>query len=303
MWDIAIHGGAGEITPQTVSQEKQLSVTKALRSALESGVEVLKNGGTAEEAVIQAVVLLENAPEFNAGRGSVLSAAGAVELDASLMCGADRRAGAVAGVKRVANPVLAARHVMNNSPHVLMIGADAEAFLETCGIQLVDNQQLITEERHRQWLRTYGANTRFLENDQEQKYGTVGAVARDSFGNVAAATSTGGTPKKLPGRVGDSPIVGAGCWADSRGCAVSCTGYGEFFMRNSAASALSYRMMWQKMTVQEAARHTLDDVVAIGGAGGIIAIAPNGDIAMPFSTPGMYRGKASVNGEIQVEMF
>jgi L-asparaginase / beta-aspartyl-peptidase len=274
---LAIHGGAGVM--RDLSPRKRQSYGAALAQALAAGYAVLSKGGTSLDAVSVAVAVLEDDPLFNAGRGAVYNAAGEHELDASIMDGATLRAGAVAAVSRIRNPVLAARAVMEKSPHVLLAGRSAEAFARKHGLALAGKAYFHTEAR-----------LKALEKGLKRHHGTVGAVALDRRGNLAAATSTGGYTGKLPGRVGDSPVIGAGTYADNRSCAVSGTGWGEAFIRIALAHEVSARMLYLQEPVAEAARAALRKLARIGGDGGLIALDRRGNIAMPFNSEGMLRG-------------
>lgn len=293
---LVIHGGAGVIERDQLSAVDEQSIRADLEQALEAGRTILASGGSALDAVEAAVVALEESPRFNAGKGSVYNADGKHELDASLMEGHTRRAGAVAGVETIRNPVRLARAVMEQSPHVMMISAGAEQFADTQPqIERVTNEWFDTETRRAQ-LDQEQARERAenvdadAENLRGKYFGTVGAVALDTHGNLAAATSTGGMTNKRYGRVGDSPLIGAGTWADER-CAVSGTGWGEFFIRNVVAHDIAARMAYGGASLADAADAViLQRVPELGGDGGAIAVDSDGNIAMPFSTTGMYRG-------------
>jgi beta-aspartyl-peptidase (threonine type) len=256
-----------------------------LRRALAAGREILAAGGTALDAVIKAVASLEDDPLFNAGRGSVFTSAGTQEMDACVMDGTERRAGAVAGVLGPRNPVLAARAVMARSRHVLLIGEGALAFCRQQGVALCEPGYFYTEARWRELQRALADQSRQLP-----QYGTVGAVARDRRGNLAAASSTGGMTGKAPGRVGDTPIVGAGIYAHNATCAVSATGHGEFFIRHAAAFAIAARLRHAGQSLEEAALAVIGELASAGGSGGVVAVDRDGVLALPFNTAGMYRG-------------
>ncbi|RMI19351.1 MAG: isoaspartyl peptidase/L-asparaginase, partial [Calditrichaeota bacterium] len=274
------------------------------------------NGGSSLDAVEQTIRVLEDSPLFNAGKGAVFTNAGTNELDASIMDGATLQAGAVAGVKRVKNPISLARLVMEKSPHVMLAGDGADAFAKENGLELVDPHYFYTEQRYQQWQRVL---QREKEKQQSQSraapdaasseadeppLGTVGVVALDKQGNLAAGTSTGGMTNKRWGRVGDSPIIGAGTYADNRTCAVSCTGHGEYFIRLNVAHDISALMAYKGLSVQEAAEEViLKKLTQLGGTGGVIAIDRNGNIAMPFNTSGMYRGYWLEGGEPVVKIY
>ena len=298
-WTLVLHGGCGAMRPATLSPEHEAQARAGLDAALDAGERVLVKGGSALDAVEAAARVLEDHPSFNAGRGSVLSADGAAELDAAIMDGRDRRAGAVAGLTTTRSPVSAARAVMEHSPHVLLTYAGADVFAREQGLEQVANDWFVTPERQTQLDKVMAAGGKF---DTDIKYGTIGAVAVDSDGHVAAATSTGGLTAKRWGRIGDSPLIGAGTYADDRTCAVSATGLGEAFIRAVGAHQMAMRMLLGGETLQAALDAVLADVVALGGNGGLIAVAPSGEAAWGFTTPGMYRARAS-EGEREVHVF
>ena len=304
---LVIHGGAGVIERDQLSAADEQSIRADLERALEAGHAILASDGTALDAVEAAVVALEESPRFNAGKGSVYNAEGRHELDASIMEGHTRRAGAVAGVETIRNPVKLARVVMEHSPHVMMISAGAEQFADTQPqIERVANEWFDTDTRRAQ-LDIEQARERATQADADnlrgKYFGTVGAVALDAHGNLAAATSTGGMTNKRYGRVGDSPLIGAGTWADER-CAVSGTGWGEFFIRNVVAHDIAARMAYRGDTLTVAADAViLQRVPELGGDGGAIAVDSEGNIAMPFSTSGMYRGWVKADGARGVAIF
>jgi beta-aspartyl-peptidase (threonine type) len=309
-WQLVIHGGAGSISRESLSSEREGQMRETLERALQAGGLVLRAGGSAVAAVQAAIVLLEDSPLFNAGKGAVFNAAGANELDASIMRGSDLQAGAVAGVTRIRNPVLAAYAVMVASPHVLLAGTGAEQFAAEQDIALVDPEYFRTGER---WQQLERLRAREKGDDErgfgtldvdDQKLGTVGAVARDMAGHLAAATSTGGMTNKRYGRVGDSPIIGAGTYADDRSCAVSATGHGEYFIRLSIARTICALVEFGGMNLAEAARQVIDGRLdGLGGDGGVIAIDAGGTIVAEFNTAGMYRGWISAVGPRQVRIF
>ncbi|MDR6843009.1 isoaspartyl peptidase/L-asparaginase family protein [Pseudoxanthomonas sacheonensis] len=303
---LVIHGGAGVIERDQLSADEERSIRVDLDAALEAGRRILASGGSALDAVEAAVVALEESPRFNAGKGSVYNAEGRHELDASIMEGKTRRAGAVAGVETIRNPVRLARAVMERSPHVMMISAGAERFADTQPqIERVSNGWFDTDARRAQ-LDQEQARERSEPGDESLRgkyFGTVGAVALDSQGNLAAATSTGGMTNKRYGRVGDSPLIGSGTWADER-CAVSGTGWGEFFIRNAVAHDIAARMAYGGNTLVVAAESViLQRVPEFGGDGGAIAVDLDGNIAMPFSTAGMYRGWIAMDGSRGIAIF
>lgn len=312
---IAIHGGAGTIEKSRMSAEQEQAYRAKLEEAINTGYKVLEEGGASLDAVIAAVNVLENSPLFNAGRGAVYTYDGEHELDASIMDGRNREAGAVAGVKRVANPINLARMVMEESPFVLLSGAGAEAFARSRGVPMVDNKLFDTEHRRQQLDKAREKLER--ENRQQKDYqaavdalptefkmGTVGAVALDRAGNLAAATSTGGMTAKRYGRIGDSPVIGAGTFADNRSCAVSATGHGEYFIRYNVAADICARVQYQGKSVVEAADQVINEVLLpVGGTGGVIVLDAQGNIALTFNTRGMYRGSRTSSSPAQVAIF
>jgi len=307
---LVIHGGAGTIERSNMTPEKEREYRAGLERALTAGYEILKRGGSSLDATEAAVRVLEDDPHFNAGRGSVFTSAGTNEMDAAIMDGRTLAAGAVAVLKHVKNPISLARLVMEKSGHVMIDGEGAEAFAKENGIKLVDQKYFFTQER---WdalqkikaaekKRTGGAGKAFIITDQD-RHGTVGAVARDKSGNLAAATSTGGTTNKRPGRVGDSPIIGAGTYANNATCAVSATGDGEYFIRASVGHDLSALMEYKGMSLKDAAQAVLGKVAKLGGAGGLVAIDGDGNVTLPFNTAGMYRGYVDSSGKLVVEIY
>ncbi|MGC6203747.1 MULTISPECIES: beta-aspartyl-peptidase [unclassified Citrobacter] len=292
---IAIHGGAGAITRAQLSQEQELRYIQALSDVVETGQRMLEEGRSALDVVTEAVRLLEECPLFNAGIGAVYTRDETHELDACVMDGNTLKAGAVAGVSHLRNPVLAARLVMEHSPHVMMIGDGAENFAIAQGMERVSADIFSTPERYAQLLAARTAGEMVLDHnatplDENNKMGTVGAVALDMSGNLAAATSTGGMTNKLPGRVGDSPLVGAGCYANNANVAVSCTGTGEVFIRALAAYDIAALMDYGGLSLSEACeRVVMEKLPALGGSGGLIAIDHEGNVALPFNSEGMYR--------------
>ncbi|GBD06084.1 Isoaspartyl peptidase [bacterium HR20] len=288
---LCIHGGAGDRTPSS----DDAAICRALESALDAGWAVLESGGMALDAVQVAIGVLEDEPLFNAGRGAALTRAGTVELDAALMDGATQRAGAVIGVRSIRYPIAAARAVLEHAPHVVMAGEGAERFALAHGCEAVEPAFFVTERAQR-------ALERFLAEQARVELGTVGAVALDIRGNLAAGNSTGGVTGKLPGRVGDTPIIGAGTYADRR-VAVACTGYGEYFIRVGAALRLALLVELAGCPLEEAARQVLAKVSALGGRGGIIALDRDGTIAMPFTTASMARAWRRSDGTNGVELY
>lgn len=302
---LVIHGGAGVISRQDLSASQQAEYEQALNLALDAGDAVLQRGGSALDAVMASVVVLEDSPLFNAGKGAVYNAEGGHELDASLMDGSTGRAGAVAGVRTVRNPILLADAVMNHSPHVLLAGNGAEAFADTQPqIARVAPDYFDTEHRYQQLLKARAEQDGTASTDLKGKYfGTVGAVALDKAGRIAAATSTGGMTNKRWSRVGDSPIIGAGTYAN-RQCGVSGTGWGEYFIRAAVAHDICARVAYRGDSLQQAADAVILQVVPdMGGDGGVIALDSHGNIAMPFNTEGMYRGWIKPDGERGVAIF
>lgn len=288
-WTLAIHGGAGTIRREDLTPEKEAAYRAGLDAALQAGGAILAAGGSAEEAVLAAAQSLEDSPLFNAGHGSTFTAAGTIEMDAALMTSRGA-AGAVTGVTRIRNPILAAQAVMRATPHVLLAGAAADEFAAAQGLTMEPPEYFRTEHRHAQLLAAQAAQTVALDHDLPAKMGTIGAVARDRHGALAAATSTGGMTNKRAGRVGDTPILGAGTWADAH-VAISCTGTGEAFMRSAAAHEISALMRLAGKSLEEAAKEVaLRRVPEAGGHGGLIAVDAAGRAALPFGTEGMYRG-------------
>lgn len=293
-WKLVIHGGAGTIERAKITPEKDKAIRAGLDRALVTGSKVLESGGSALDAVEATVKVLEDDPNFNAGRGAVFTYEGVIELDASIMDGRTRAAGAVASVTATRNPVSLARAVMEKSEHVFLAGDGADQFLREQGLPQVPNSYFATPNRRRQLEEMKAGKVGALEI--EYKYGTVGAVALDSRGHVAAATSTGGTTGKRWGRVGDSPIIGAGTYADDRGCAVSATGSGEYFIRAAAAHEICARIRFRGEPPQAAADAVLKEIAELGGSGGVIVLTPKGEQVYSFNTPGMYRGMADKSG-------
>jgi L-asparaginase / beta-aspartyl-peptidase len=300
-WSLAIHGGAGVIERARLTPERDAAIRAALARALAAGEAVLAAGGSALDAVTAAVVLLEDDPNFNAGRGAVFTYEGNNELDAAIMRGDTRAAGAVTGVTATKNPIRLARAVMEQSPHVFLSGAGANAFSREKGLEQAGPEWFATPERRRQ-LEELKAKS-LAAFDVDQKYGTVGAVARDSAGHLAAATSTGGLTGKRWGRIGDAPVIGAGTYADDRACAVSATGAGEYFLRAGVAHEICARMRLGGAALQEAADAVMAEVKAMGGDGGVIVVAPDGQTGFSFNTPGMYRGRVASDGMREVAIY
>ncbi len=298
---MVIHGGAGTILREKMTPEREAAIRAALTEALQAGYRILEKGGSSLDAVEAAVCILEDSPLFNAGRGSVFTSAGKNEMDAAIMDGATKKAGAVASVKGIKNPIRAARKVMEQTSHVMLVGEGAERFAREQGLQFEDSAYFFTQER---WDELQRAKQKEKEHGSlvlpHAHMGTVGAVALDRSGNLAAATSTGGTTNKRWGRVGDTPIVGAGTYADNATCAVSCTGRGEIFIRSAAAHEVSTLMRYEGLSVDKAAKRVVhEELVALGGegTGGLIALDRQGRFALECNTPGMYRGYVAADGK------
>ena len=299
---MVIHGGAGTIERSEMTAENEKAHRAGLEQALKAGYAILERGGSSLDAVQAAILVLEDDPLFNAGRGAVFTHEGTNELDASIMDGRTLNAGAVAALQHIRNPIILARLVMEKSPHVMLEGEGAEAFGKKMGVKFVDQKYFYTDERW-QSLQKEKAKHSPAPTPDKDRHGTVGAVALDKSGNLAAGTSTGGTTNKQFGRIGDSPIIGAGTYANNRTCAVSCTGDGEYFIRSLAAYDVSAMMEYEGMPVQKAAQAVIDKVGKLGGTGGLIALDKDGNFAMPFNTSGMYRGNVDADGKINVEIY
>lgn len=304
-YSLAIHGGAGTILKSEMSPEKELAYTKALREALDAGEVILKKGGSSVDAVIAAVSSLEDCPLFNAGRGSVFNAMGSHEMDASIMDGSNRMAGGAAGISGIKNPICLARDIMDKSGHVLLIGEGAMAFADAQGYERMPGDYFHDAFRYAQWKEVQGTEAVQLDHTIiDKKFGTVGAVALDQHGHLAAATSTGGMTNKKFGRVGDSPVIGAGTWAFDRTCAVSCTGSGEFFLRGVVAYDVSCLMEYKGLTLLEACNEVIHKrLMEIDGDGGLIAVDALGNIALTFNTEGMYRASVKTGQEVFVGIY
>ncbi|MBP9151545.1 MAG: isoaspartyl peptidase/L-asparaginase [Flavobacteriales bacterium] len=303
---LVIHGGAGTLLKSEMSAEKEAAYLAALQDALEAGNRILTKGGSALDAVEVAVKTMEDSPLFNAGKGSVFTADGTHEMDASIMSGKDRMAGAVCGVSSVKNPVLLARLVMEKTEHVMLAGAGAEQFGRDMKVDFEDAAYFDEEWRRKQWLSVKGTHQTALDHNinPDRKFGTVGAVAIDKEGNLAAATSTGGMTNKKYGRVGDSPIIGAGTYANNSTCAVSCTGSGEFFIRGVVAYEVSALMEFKGLSLQQACDEVIHKrVLELGGDGGLIAVDAQGNPAMVFNTEGMYRGFVKESEAMQLAIY
>jgi beta-aspartyl-peptidase (threonine type) len=307
---LVIHGGAGTIERSKMTPKREHEYRAGIERALAAGYDILKRGGSSLDATEAAVRVLEDDPHFNAGRGAVFTNVGTNELDAAVMDGKTLKAGAVACLKHIKNPVSLARLVMEKSGHVMMDGEGAETFAKENGTEFVDQKYFYTEERWQalqkvkaaEENRSGAAKKAFIISDQD-RHGTVGAVALDQDGNLAVATSTGGTTNKRAGRVGDSPVIGAGTYANNATCAVSATGDGEYFIRATVGHDVSALMEYRGMSLKEAAQTVLDKVARLGGNGGLIAIDREGNMALPFNTSGMYRGYVDPNGKFVVEIY
>lgn len=303
---LAIHGGAGTLIKGKMTPEKEAAYKNALQEALDAGYSLLEKGASAVEAVEQAVIVLENTPLFNAGRGSVFTHAGTHEMDASIMDGKTLNAGAVSLITGIKNPISLAKQVMLKSEHVFLAGEGAMRFAKENGFGIENPEYFYDAFRYEQWQKIKDSDAFQLDHSdkKDSKFGTVGAVACDQNGNLAAATSTGGMTNKKWGRVGDSPMIGAGTYANNHTCAVSCTGSGEFFIRGVVAYDVSCLMEYKGYTLQQAADEViLNRILKIGGDGGLIAVDAKGNIALPFNTEGMYRGYKTSNGEAVVEIY
>lgn len=292
-WAIVIHGGAGNIQKEGFSKERQIEYQLKLEEAIKTGSDILEGGGTSLEAVEASIHILENSPLFNAGKGAVFNALGQNEMDASIMDGQSGKAGAVAGVRHIKNPISAAIAVMEKSPHVLLIGDGAEKFAAENDVEITDTSWFFTEKRWKSY-----------EKMKQDKHGTVGCVALDKKGNIAAGTSTGGMTMKTPGRVGDSPIIGAGTYADNHTCGISATGHGEFFIRNVVAYDVAALIKYKGLSIQDAAAYVIQDKLKSQNAdGGIIGLDAQGNIIMEFNTTAMFRAWTSSHDSLQVAIF
>jgi len=316
-YGIAIHGGAGTILKSDLSPELEKQYKAKLQEALDAGYAILEKNGTSLDAVEAAIKVMEDSRLFNAGSGSVFTSEGKNEMDAAIMDGKTLKAGAVAGVRTIKNPITAARCVMDKSPHVILSGSGADLFAKQCGCATADSSYFFTEKRWQQLLKakeqekltpeksdTLGSLSPQQNEFNDKKFGTVGAVALDRNGNLAAATSTGGMTNKKPGRIGDSPVIGAGTYANNKTCAVSCTGHGEFFIRHVVAFDISALMEYKNLTLAQATEEVvMHKLVKVKGEGGVIAIDSKGNISMPFNTPGMYRGFRKSDGKTAVLIY
>ena len=310
---LVIHGGAGTITRENMTSEKEKAYRAKLTEALKAGYAEIMKGKSSVDAVAAAIIIMEDSPLFNAGKGAVFTSDGKNELDAAIMFGKDKSAGAVAAIHTVKNPIKAAIAVMQNSEHVMMVGEGAEIFAQKQGLDIVKPEYFWTKDRWEslQKLKQKETIKNTLKTTQyhlpesyvvDQKFGTVGAVALDKDGNIAAGTSTGGMTNKKYGRIGDAPIIGAGTYANSH-VGISATGWGEFFIRTSAARTIAAKMEYQNKDIKSAAGEVISEIEKMGGDGGLIALDKDGNIAMPFNTAGMYRGAVTENGQIGIEIY
>ncbi|MBN1252779.1 MAG: isoaspartyl peptidase/L-asparaginase [Bacteroidales bacterium] len=300
---IVIHGGAGYMTKENLSETKEAAYIEKLNEALLTGKKILENGGTSIETVIEVIKVLENSPLFNAGKGAVFTHEGKNELDASIMDGKTLNAGAVSGVSNIKNPIELANKIMTNSKHVILSGTGASEFAKQQNLETVDPEYFFTEDRWNS-LQNILKEEKKSELNEKEKHGTVGCVVLDTYGNLAAGTSTGGMTNKEFGRIGDSPIIGAGTYANNNTCAVSCTGHGEFFIRYVVAHSISALMEYKNLSLQESASLIINKTLKeAGGDGGLIAVDKNGNIALEFNTQGMFRGYIKSNGEKTVLIY
>lgn len=303
---IAIHGGAGTLLKGQMTAEKEMKYKQALKNALDIGYELLNEGGTAVEAVEKAIKVLEDSPLFNAGKGSVFTADETHEMDASIMDGETLNAGAVTLITSIRNPISLARDVMEKSDHVFLAGEGALNFARSLNYPMEEESYFYDDFRHKQWLEIKDSDKFQLDHSakKDSKFGTVGAVACDKNGNIAAGTSTGGMTNKRFGRVGDSPMIGAGNYANNKTCAVSCTGSGEFFIRGVVAYDVSCLIEYKGMSLAEAANEVINHrILKIGGDGGLIAVDAKGNLALPFNTEGMYRAFKNSNGQEEISIY
>ncbi|MCB0400934.1 MAG: isoaspartyl peptidase/L-asparaginase [Flavobacteriales bacterium] len=316
---IVIHGGAGTILKKDMTDEKEKAYKAKLNEALQAGYAVLESGGSSTDAVIEAIKVMEDSPLFNAGKGSVFTNAATNEMDASIMEGKDLNAGAVCSVTSVKNPITAARLVMEKSPHVMLCGNGADEFARENKLDMESKEYFFNPERYQQLQKIIKSEKIQLDHDhieddegylidpeklKDSKYGTVGAVALDKHGNITAGTSTGGMTNKKYGRVGDSPIIGSGTYANNKTCGISCTGHGEYFIRKVVAYDVAAMMEYQHLTLEEAANLMVKEkLVEFGGSGGLIGLDKDANIVMPFNTKGMYRGYKKSSGETEVKIY
>ena len=295
---IVIHGGAGTILKENMSDEMENAYIQKMEEAINAGYNILENNGSSIDAVEATIKILENSELFNAGKGSVLSNTGIVEMDASIMRGDNLNAGAISGVTTIKNPISAARLVMEKSEHVYLSGKGAESFAKYQDLEIVENEYFITESRLNS-LR----NAKKRDSLADNKYGTVGCVALDSDGNITSGTSTGGMTNKKWNRIGDVPIIGAGTYANNKTCGISSTGWGEYFIRNVVAYDISSQMEYNNSSIQSASKKTLKKVKDLGGSGGVVGLDSKGNITMDFNTEGMYRGYKKSNGDFKIKIY
>ena len=295
---IVVHGGAGTIIKANMSNEMELAYNQKLEEAVNTGYKILENGGTSLDAVESTIKILENSELFNAGKGSVLSNEEIVEMDASIMNGNNLNAGAISGVRTIKNPISAARLVMEKSDHVFLSGIGAESFAKSKGLEIVNNEYFITQRRLNSLL-----NAKKRDTLKDNKFGTVGCVALDKLGNIASGTSTGGMTNKKWNRIGDVPIIGAGTYANNNTCGISSTGWGEFFIRNVVAYDISSQIEYKNLSIDIAAKNTLNKVKNLGGSGGIVGIDKYGNIVMDFNTDGMYRAFKKSDGSFDIKIY
>lgn len=295
---IVVHGGAGTIIKANMSNEMELAYNQKLEEAINTGYKILENGGTSLDAVESTIKILENSELFNAGKGSVLSNEEIVEMDASIMNGNNLNAGAISGVKTIKNPISAARLVMEKSDHVFLSGIGAESFAKNKGLEIVNNEYFITQRRLNSLL-----NAKKRDTLKDNKFGTVGCVALDKLGNIASGTSTGGMTNKKWNRIGDVPIIGAGTYANNNTCGISSTGWGEFFIRNVVAYDISSQIEYKNLSIDIAAKNTLNKVKNLGGSGGVVGIDKYGNIVMDFNTDGMYRAFKKSDGSFDIKIY
>lgn len=297
---IVIHGGAGVISKSRMTPEREAEYTGKLKEALDLGEKMLKEGADATDVVVNVIEVMENSPLFNAGKGAVFTAEGKNELDASIMEGQTLNAGAIAGVRDIKNPIKAAREVMDNSVHVMLSGKGASEFARQQGLEMVKNKYFFTKSRYESLKQL---QKRERERTKKDNMGTVGCAVLDTHGNLCAGTSTGGMTNKKFGRIGDSPIIGAGTYANNKTCAISCTGHGEYYIRLGFARDISALMEYKNMSVDQACREEIRKLTELQGDGGVIAVDAKGNIAMEFNTSGMFRGFAKSTGEKEIAIF
>lgn len=303
-YSLAIHGGAGTILKSAMTPEKENAYKSALQESITAGESILKKGGAALDAVEAAIRSLENNPLFNAGKGAVFTNEGKHELDASLMNGKDLTAGAIASVSNIKNPITLARAVMERSEHVFLAGHGAIEFAKKNNIEFAPDEYFFVQQRYDQLQQALKSDSIIMDHSDDKKFGTVGAVALDLHGNLAAGTSTGGMTNKKHGRVGDTPIIGSGTYANNKTCAISCTGHGEFFIRSVVAYDISCLMEYKGLSLKEACNVVvMDKLVKIGGEGGLIALDSKGNIELPFNSEGMYRAKVSSDSKAYIGIY